>query len=149
MYTTTSPPILVYFSDRASCKRLVTAGAALAKEQHRALSLLFVQPQELVSKTVAEDIQTVYNIATREGAEITVLFSDEPLLSLAVHARQTKAVQIVIDESNTAGRPTLAILRTLLPDLPITVLQKGGNAVTFPPSEITTQNRRLHPAPAP
>lgn len=149
MYTANHPCILVFSPNRTSCKKLITAGATLAKEQHRPLALLFVQPQELVSQTVADDIQTVYNIASREKAEITVLFSDDPLLSLAVHARQTKAAQIIVDESDTAGQTSFAVLRSLLPDLPISVLQKDGKVVTFPPSEITTQSRRPHPTPVP
>ncbi len=144
-----SPPILIYSPNRTSCNRLVTAGAALAKEQRRPLTLLFTQPKELVSQVVAEDIQTVYNIASREKAEITVLFSDDPLLSLAVHARQTKAVQLIVDENDTTSQNAFVVLRTLLPDLPITVLQKGGNAITLPPSKVITQNHRPHPTLAP
>ena len=128
-------PVLAYAPDRTYCKRLVTVGAALAKKQHRSLALLFVQPQELVSQSVADDIQTVYNIASREKAEVTVLFSDEPLLSLAVHARQIKAAHIVVDENGILGQQKLSVLRRLLPDIPVTVLQNGGESITFPPSE--------------
>lgn len=149
MHKETPPRILAFSPNRTSCKRLATAGAALAKEQHGQLTILFIQPRELVSKTVAEDIQTVYNIASREKAEITVLFSDDALLSLAVYARQTDAEQIVVDESDSTGENAFAILRNLLPDLPITVLQKSGKVVTFPPSEVITQSRRPRPTPVP
>lgn len=145
MRTAVTPPILVYTPNRTSCKRLLTAGETLAKKHRNAVSLLFLQPQQLVSKAVAEDIQTVYNIASRAKAEITVLFSDSPLLTLAVHARQVKAVHIVVDECDSLGHTALDVLRTLLPDLPITVLQKNGQLLTFPPTEVTAQNR--HPRP--
>ena len=98
---------------------------------------------------MAEDIQTVHDIASREKAEVTVLFSNEPLLSLAIHARQTNVVQLIVDESDGMGQPPVAALRTLLPELPLTVLQTGGKAVTFPPVEITMQNRRPRPTPVP
>ena len=149
MHTKSTPRILVYTPERTSCKRLLTLGAAVAKEEHSPLSLLFIQPQELVSQAVAEDIQIVYNIASREKAEITILFSDEPLLSLAVHARQIQATQIVTEESAAARPHTVSVLRRLLPDLPVTVLEKDGKVITFPPFEITTQNRRPHPTLVP
>ncbi|MBE6757355.1 MAG: hypothetical protein E7552_02240 [Ruminococcaceae bacterium] len=149
MNTSATPPVLVCSPNRTSCKRLISVGEALAKEHHCSVTMLFLQPQELVSKTVAEDIQTVYNIASRAKATITVLFNDSPLLALAVYARQINAARIVVDENDTFGHAAFGVLRTLLPDLTITVLQKNGQLLTFPPTEITEQNRHPHPTPVP
>ena len=150
MHTATEPSILVYCQNRAFCKRLITIGAAIAKREHGRAAFLFIQPQELVSQTVANDIETVYTIAAHEKADITILFSDDPLLTLAVHVRQIKATQLVLDERDIVGTNAVPLLRSLLPDVVITLLQKDGRSVTGPPTTPTTaQIRRQHQAPVP
>lgn len=127
-------PILVCTPERASCKRLVTIGAGLAKEEDRPLKVLSVQPEELVTPDTAENIQILHNIASGTGAEITVLFSDNPILTSAVFAKQLAATRVIVDESDLAGDVFFQTLRDLLPDVSLSLLQKDGKLVTFPPT---------------
>ncbi len=126
-------PILICTSERASYRRLVTVGEAMAKEESRPLSVLAIQPRELVSPNTAESIQILHNIVSGTGAEITILFSDSPILSFSVFAKQINASQVLIDEESINGKIQFHTLRDLLAEIPLSVLPKNGRLVTFPP----------------
>lgn len=145
MQTTAAKPILICSPDRASCKQLVSFGNDLAKAQQRPLTLLSVQPQKLVSPDIAKDIQTMYNIASRVGAEITVLFSNTPLLTLAVHAKQIDAAEVILDESDVTNTVFINALRELIPEIPLSVLQKDGVCITLPPRVALKSEMRTAP----
>lgn len=133
MSTIGRSPILICTDERASYKRLVTVGESLSKEQHRPLSVLSVQPNELVTPSTAESIQILHNIAYGTGAEITVLFSDSPVLTFAVFAKQINAAEIVVDKAWMKGDVVFRTLRDLTPEIPLSVLDEDNQLVTFPP----------------
>ncbi len=126
-------PILICTGERASYKRLVTVGESLSREQNRPLSVLSVQPKELVTPNTAESIQILHNIACGTGAEITVLFSDTPVLTFAVFANQIHATEIVVDKTWIQGDVVFRVLRDLTPEIPLSVLHENNQLITFPP----------------
>ena len=133
MSTIAQSPILICTDERASYKRLVTVGESLSKEQNRPLSVLSVQPNELVTPSTAESIQILHNIACGTGAEITVLFSDSSVLTFAVFAKQINAAEIVVDKAWIQGDVVFRMLRDLTPEIPLSVLDEDDQLVTFPP----------------
>lgn len=126
-------PVLICTGERASYKRLITAGESLSARKNRPLSVLSVQPKELVTPNTAESIQILHNIAYGTGAEITVLFSDSPVLTFAVFAKQINAAEIVVDKALMRGDVVFRMLRDLTPDIPLSVLDEDNQLVTFPP----------------
>ena len=133
MLKTARNPLLICTTDRASYKRLITVGKALSDVQKRPLNVLSVQPKALVSPGTAESIQILHNIALGVGADVTVLFSDAPVLSFAVHAKQIDASEVVVDEREMNENTSLYALRDLLADIPLTVLENSGQFHTVPP----------------
>ncbi len=126
-------PILICTAERTNYRALITVGSALAKEEQRPLSVLTVQPRELVTPKTAESIQVLYNAVTGTGAETTVLFSNSPILSFAVFAKQIDASRVIVDEGTVNNEVSFGTLRDLLADIPLSVLPKNGQLVTFPP----------------
>ncbi len=133
MPKTERSPILICTAERTLFRPLITVGSALAKEERRPLSILTVQPRELVTRKTAENIQVLYNAVTGTGAETTVLFSNSPILSFAVFAKQINASRAIIDEGTVNGEISFCTLRDLLADIPLSVLPKKGQLITFPP----------------
>lgn len=126
------PVVLVCTLNRASCHRLIRAGKRLAERHDLPLRVLSVQPEGLVSPTVAETIQVVHNLSSAAGAQVTVLFSDSPALTTAVHAKQQNAAFLVCDRADMPGTAALGTLRELVPEITLSVLETDGRLITFP-----------------
>ena len=131
MPQTAASPIVICSSTCILWEQLIAIGVVMAKEQKRPLILLSIQPKELVSPHVAQNIQSLYNMATTIGAEITVLFSEERTRSLADYAKQIRAAHIILHTCDTAVNDMFGTLRQLLPEIPLTVLQTDGQLLTF------------------
>lgn len=78
--------VLVCVTDQPSCRRLILAGDAIAQKYQVPVKVVTVLKPGLVSSKTADVLQTLYNIAGRLGAEMTVYFNDSPALTVAVHA---------------------------------------------------------------
>mgnify|MGYP002567567580 CR=1 FL=1 len=125
--------VLVCVTDQPSCRRLILAGDAIAKKYNMPVKVVTVLKPGLVSPKTAEVLQTLYNIAGRLGAEMTVLFNDSPLLTIAVHARQTNAAHIVGGSSpSSESSPFIETLKGLLPEIPISIVDEEEQIITFP-----------------
>ena len=129
--------VMVCSLNRATCHRLVQAGNDIAEESGLPLTVLSIQPQGLVSSTVAQNIQVLHNITSRAGAEANILFSDSPALTLAVHAKQTNAAHILIDRADFSGNFFLKTIVELLPEVTVSVLEQDGRIITFSPANDT------------
>lgn len=134
----TNPVVLVCTLNRASCHRLVKIGQAVADEHGLPLQVLSIQPEGLVSPAVAETIQILHNISSGAGAQITVLFSDSPALTVAVHAKQQNAAFLIFDQSDMPGTMVFQTVRELVPEIAISILEPDGNLVTFPAMDSVT-----------
>ena len=124
--------VLVCVTDQPSCRRLILAGAAIAEKLQVPVKVVSVQPAGLVSPRNAEDLQILYNISAKLGADMTVYFSDEAALTVAVHARQTNAIQIVSGAPGTNSNLFIETIKGLLPELPLSIVDEDEHIVTFP-----------------
>ena len=77
-------------------------------------------------------MQTLYNIAGKLGAEMTVYFNDEPALTAAVHARKTNAVHIVSGSPGAQSNLFVETIKSLLPEVPLSVVDENEQMLTFP-----------------
>lgn len=126
------PVVLVCTLNRASCHRLIRAGKRLAEQNDLPLRVLSVQPEGLVSPAVAETIQVVHNLSSAAGAQATVLFSDSPALTAAVHAKQQNAAYLLCDRADMPSTAALGTVRELVPEMTVSVLEADGQLITFP-----------------
>ena len=124
--------VLVCVTDQTCCRRLITAGAAIAEKLNVPVKVISVQPEGLVSKRASEALQVLYNISAKLGAEMTVYFNDNPALTVAVHARQTNAIHIVSGAPGPNSNMFIETIKGLLPEIPLSVVDADEHLITFP-----------------
>ena len=144
--TDSSANVLVCVTDQPSCRRLILAGDSIAKRYAIPVKVVTVLKPGLISPKTAETLQTLYNIAGRLGAEMTVFFNDDPALTGAVHARQTNAVHLVSGSPGMESSRFLETIKGLLPELPVTMVDEHEQMMTIPafPSSVST-HEESHP----
>lgn len=125
--------VLVFVTAQPSCYRLIQAGAAIAETYHMPLKVVTIQPPGPLSKHAADNLQVLYNISGKLGAEMTILFNENPALTAAVHAHQTGAKHIVSGSPGGQSQLFIEAVRQLVPEIPWTVVDDQQQAVTFPP----------------
>ena len=136
--------VLVCVTDQPSCRRLILAGDAIAQKYQVPVKVVTVLKPGLVSSKTADVLQTLYNIAGRLGAEMTVYFNDSPALTVAVHARQTNAVHIVSGSPGTDGNTFIETIKGLLPKTPMTIVDNEQRMITFPSFPSSLPAREEH-----
>ncbi len=133
-----SANVLVCVTDQLSCERLIRAGAALAQKYGVPVRVLSVLPEGLVSPQTSKVLQSLYDIASSLGAEMTFYFNNEPALTAAVHASQTGAIHLVSGTPGTNSNLFIETIKGLMPELPLSVVDADGKLFTFPAvSQIT------------
>ena len=128
--------VLVCVTDQPSCRRLILAGDAIAQKYNVPVKVVTVLKPGLVSSKTADVLQTLYNIAGRLGADMTVYFNDSPALTVAVHARQINAVHIVSGSPGTDSNTFIETNKGLLPETPMTIVDNEQQMITFPSFDV-------------
>lgn len=128
-----SEHILVCVTSQEACRRLICVGVEMSKKDRLPLKVLCVMRPGTLSGEAARTLQVLYNISSQYGAEMTVLFNENPALTVAVHARQNKTCRLVIGQPGADGTLFMEALRGLLPDLPMAVVAPNGDYVTLSP----------------
>ena len=127
-----SANVLVCVTDQPSCRRLILAGDTIARRSGIPVKVVTILPPGTVSARTADTLQTLYNIAGKLGAEMTVYFNDEPALTAAVHARKTNAVHIVSGSPGAQSNLFVETIKSLLPEVPLSVVDKNEQMLPFP-----------------
>lgn len=129
----TEANVLVCVTSQPACRRLICAGAEIARQYGVPVKVVSVLPQGLVSAKTAETLQTLYNISGKLGAEMTVYFNDDAALTAAVHARKTNAMHIVSGAPGADSNLFIETVKGLLPEIPMSIVDEEAHIVTFPP----------------
>ncbi len=124
--------ILVCVTDQLSCERLIRTGAEIAKEKGVPVQVVSVLPEALVSDNTAFIMQKLYNTANSLGAEMTFYFNSDPALTVVVHAKKSGATHIVSGTPGANSTLFFETIKSLLPDLPITIINTENHLYTFP-----------------
>ncbi len=132
-----TPHILVCVTDQIGSHCLIAAGRKIADEQHLPLKVICVLRNRENEKN-ADIMQTLYNLCAKYQAELTVLFHQNPVLTVAVTAKQTGAAHLICGTPVVAGHDFIAFIREILPKIPLSVIDADGSAVTFPPIAVKT-----------
>ncbi|MDD2362706.1 MAG: hypothetical protein PHH84_07130 [Oscillospiraceae bacterium] len=124
--------VLVCVTDQLSCERLIRTGAAIAKKKGIPVQVVSVLPETLVSDNTACVMQKLYDTANSLGAEMTFYFNSDPALTVVVHAKKSGATHIVSGTPGTDSTLFIETIKSLLPDLPITIINTDNRLYTFP-----------------
>ena len=120
--------VLVCVTRQVSCERLITKGAELAAQAGMALNIVHVAATGaslLGNPSEGEAMDFLFTCAKAQGADLSVLRSDNVLETLARIARETKASVMVVGESKQNIKEDDSIiwrLRSLLPSLQVHII---------------------------
>ncbi len=124
--------VLVCVTDQPQCHRLIKAGATIAANSQRQLQVVSVMPPRLVTPNTADALQTLHNISSKLGAEMTVYFNEEPALTVAVHSRKINATHLVMGVPGPGHNVFVELVRGLVPDIPLSLVDADGQCISFP-----------------
>lgn len=115
--------VLASIADDPAYNEILTVAKNISTEYALPLIAVTVLPSGQISDYTSKRVQTLYNIAERHGAELLVLFNDNPALSVAVTAQQKNAAHLVFGPPRS-GR-FIEIVKAILPEIPFTIAAKN------------------------
>lgn len=126
--------VLICVTAQESSKALVAAGKAIAQKHSASVEVVSVLPMEYnENSTNPKIIESLYGFAKSAGAEMSVYFSDDPILTVAAHIGKTKPQSLVVGFPGENSNDFVSMIHLLLPDLPISMVdgEKVYNILPF------------------
>ncbi len=114
--------ILVCVTTQSSCRRLIKAGAVLAKKENLKLLVLSVFPVDFSLAPQLETIGELDRCAREHNAEMLLFYNDLPFAVTASVAKKYKAKNIVTGFSENGVSPFITSLHSVLPNIPISMV---------------------------
>lgn len=126
-------PVLVCVTAQKRCDRLIKAGRMLADELDVPLELLSVQPVDAAPDERAAALECLYALSKNAGADIMTYYSDDPVLTVAAHAKNCHARHIITGTPSPSDANFITPLHALVPDIPLTMVDpEGGRRILLP-----------------
>lgn len=127
--------VVTFVTDQPNCIRLIEAGSRLAEGYGVPHWVISIQPAAPVSEYAAARLQVLYDMASRLGAEMTVLFHENPVLMAAVYLKKLHAIHAVSGIPGSGSTLFIESVRACVPQLPWSVVDTDGKLLTFPPMQ--------------
>ena len=99
---------VVCVTNQFHCERLIRAGRLIAELSKTSLLVINVSSPDL-SENDAKALEYLFQVSKENGAQMTVLYSDEPMRQLTKFIKENKAVNVVTGMAAQQNSP--------LPDL--------------------------------
>lgn len=115
--------VLVCVTAQRSSETLVRAAKAIADKNKAELEVVSVLPMaegEQSFDPVA--LENIYRTAKNQGGKMAVYFSDDPMLTVVAHIAKRKPLTIVTGFPGENSNDFITVIRMLLPDIPITMV---------------------------
>ncbi len=112
--------VLASIADGPTYNDVLAAAKQVAKQLALPLVAVTVLPTGQISTHTSERLQTLYNIAERHGAELLIIFNDNPALTVAVTAQQKNAAHLVVGAPKS-GR-FIETVKAILSETPLTIV---------------------------
>ncbi len=128
--------VLVCVTAQQSSEVLVKAGKALSDRHGAELEVVSVLPlSKGDSPVIPGIIENLYQAAKKEGGEMAVYFSDDPIITVCAHIAKRKPLTLVTGFPGENSNDFIGSIHLLLPDLPISMIDKDGTAYNILPCE--------------
>lgn len=112
--------VMVCVTPQTSCARLIEAGKTIAARTNRKLIIVSVIGTEYQNNI--EDLDYLYECVEKSNAEMKLFFNNDPSITVAVVAKRFSACEIITGFPGTDGGKFIPLLRDLLTDIPITMI---------------------------
>ncbi len=133
--------VLVCVTAQQSSENLVKAGKVLSDKMGAELEVVSVLPLNKSESPVNPDIiENLYQTARKQGGEMAVYFSDDPTFTVCAHIAKRKPLTIVVGFPGAKSNNFIGTIHLLLPDVPISMIDRDGTAYNILPCEETKKS---------
>ena len=130
--------VLVCGTPQQSSENLVRAGKILSDKLGARLEVVTVLPVAKNDNPInPEIIEMLYQSAKSHGGDLSVYFSDDPIITVSAHIAKKKPLTIVVGFPGANSNNFISTIHLLLPDIPISMIDKDGTAYNILPYEAT------------
>ncbi len=131
--------VLVCVTAQQSSEALVKAGKVLSEKYGTDLEVVSVLPLGKNENPVKpEIIEKIYQTAQKEGGEMAIYFSDDPIYTVCAHIAKRNPLTIVTGFPGEGSNNFVATIHLLLPDIPISMIDRDGTTYNILPCETNT-----------
>jgi K+-sensing histidine kinase KdpD len=130
-----SKTVLVCVTGQHDCDRLIRTGKKIADELALPLRVLCIQPASAGFEGNCEELEYLRQTARDAGAEMTVYFNDDASLMAVSVAKKLGTKHIVTGMPEAPVNGFVEIIHKLLPQVPISMVAKGGKIYNICPAE--------------
>lgn len=136
------PCVVVCVTPQESCTRLIQAGARIAAEESLPLVVLSVFKESSgLNANEGGALENLFECAKKFDARMNVYFNNSPALVVAVAAKKLGAVNLVTGFPEEGSSGFIGRIHEILPELPITMVDKDSNEYKIVPVDKTELKR--------
>lgn len=130
--------VLVCVTAQQSSELLVKAGKAIAERSNSDLEVISVLPVVSSDRIDCQALDRIYTTAKKQGGEMIVYFSDDPILTVSAYAAKKKPITLVTGFPAEESNDFVSTIHMLLPKIPISMVDKEGTVynIECPAAEI-------------
>ena len=128
--------VLVCVTLQSSSENLINAGKILAKKSSAALEVITVVPIDNKERPFdPEALDSLYTCAKSHGGEMAIYFSDDATMTVCAHIAKHKPLCLVTGFPGEKSNNFISIIRLLLPDVPISMVDANGTVYNMLPDQ--------------
>ncbi len=123
-----APCVMVCVTPQQSCRRLIEAGARIAKEENLPLAVISVfKEKNGFNANEGGTLENLFECAKKYDANMNIYFNDSPALVVAVSAKKNNASTLVTGFPAEGSSGFIARIHEILPELPITMVDNESS----------------------
>ncbi len=123
-----APCVMVCVTPQQSCRRLIEAGARIAKEENLPLAVISVfKEKNGFNANEGGALENLFECAKKYDANMNIYFNDSPALVVAVSAKKNNASTLVTGFPAEGSSGFIARIHEILPELPITMVDNESS----------------------
>ncbi len=134
-----SQKVLIFVTAQPHCEAIINEGKKLAEKLCTEFEVVTVQPKRAEAETRSRDMKTLVKLAKNTGTAIKIIYSNQPLNSLVLHADNVKPIHIFTGEQAENSKFVSSL--SVFCNAPITMVSKNNkftlNPALFSPSPLT------------
>ena len=139
--------VLVCTTLQASSENLIRAGKAIAEKSRADLEVVTVIPLDSEDRKFdPEALDRLYTTAKSHGGEISVYFSDDPVMTVCAHTAKRNPLTFVTGFPGEKSNKFISLIRLILPEVPISMVDENGTVYNMIPDQAQTADKAARAA---
>ena len=130
--------VLVCVTAQSSSENLIRAGKAMAEKNSAELEIVSVIPIDDEDRRFdPQALDNLYTCAKRNGGEMAIYFSDDPIMTVCAHIAKRKPLTLVTGFPGEKSNNFISLIHLILPEVPVSMVDSNGTVYNILPNEAT------------